>query len=173
MAGKVLVMGIGNVLRGDDAAGIDVVRRLAKKQIPGLTVLEHPGDGADMLASWHGWEHVIVVDAMKSGATPGRILRFRIPEDKLPVRCFQTGSTHAFGLGEAIEIGLRIGNLPHHLVVFGIEGEQFWLGSRFSGTVSSQLGTLASMIVVEVNGILKSWPVEPPGGKSISSHLTS
>jgi len=168
-----MVLGIGNLLRGDDAAGIDVVRRLAKRQIPGLTVLEHLGDGADILAAWKGWQHVIVVDAMQSGAAPGRILRFKIPGDKLPVRCFQTGSTHAFGLGEAIEIGLRIGNLPDHLVVFGIEGEQFWLGSGFSGAVSTQLDPLASMIMAEVNAILKSWPVNVQGGKGISPTLTS
>jgi hydrogenase maturation protease len=52
---------------------------------------------------WDKANMVIVLDAVVSGAQPGTICRFDAQADPLPTRWFH-GSTHAFGVAEAIEL---------------------------------------------------------------------
>lgn len=147
----VLVIGVGNLLRGDDAVGILVARKLSSRFGPEVVVREHHGDGADLLELWKEWESVIVVDAMSSGAAAGTVFRFVIPYDEAVIPSFRSGSTHTVGLGEAIELGRSLRALPKQLIVFGIEGEQFWLGSGISPPVSVQIEALVEMISGEVS----------------------
>ena len=65
-----LILGCGNPDRSDDAAGVLVARRLRELGIPAE---EFGGDAPALIDAWSGWADVIVVDAMKSGASPGTI----------------------------------------------------------------------------------------------------
>ena len=56
------------------------------------------------MESWKGWDAVVVVDAVRSGAEPGTVCRFDAISQPLPSK-IRHGSTHAFSLGEAIELG--------------------------------------------------------------------
>ncbi len=64
---SVLVIGLGNPLRGDDAAGRIVAARVKRKNHRFLRVAEASGKGADLLELWAGSGKVIVVDAVDSG----------------------------------------------------------------------------------------------------------
>jgi len=121
----VLVVGIGNPERGDDGAGVAVVRRLRGRIGRGVRLLELPSNVSRLLDCWDGADAVVLVDAMSSGATPGTVQRFDAAAAPLPSRAFPGGSTHGFGVAEAIEIARALGRLPRQLVVYGIEGACF------------------------------------------------
>jgi hydrogenase maturation protease len=73
---RILVAGVGNVLRCDDAFGVEVARRLAIRELPeGVRVVE-TGIGGMALVSeiQEGWDALIVIDAMGRDKAPGTIL---------------------------------------------------------------------------------------------------
>jgi len=129
-----LIIGIGNEYRGDDAAGLIVVRRLKERLGDSFAVLEQSGDGAALVETWRGAETVIIIDAVMSGATPGTIHRFDASAQPLPKNAFRC-STHAFGVAEAIELSRALSELPQSLMVYGIEGKNFAAGVGLSSEV--------------------------------------
>lgn len=126
-AASVLVLGIGNPGRGDDAAGPLTAERLKAQNQPGVEVRIHAGEAAGLIDFWAGRRAVIVVDAVVTGAAAGTLHRWDAAAGSIAVD-FRTASSHAFGLGPAIELARALGRLPQKLIVYGIEGEQFGLG---------------------------------------------
>jgi hydrogenase maturation protease len=69
---RTLVAGFGNVLRGDDGFGVEVVRRLAEAGVPDGVELMEVGTGGIRLAQelMSGYDRLVVVDAMTRGGRP-------------------------------------------------------------------------------------------------------
>lgn len=137
MSGDFLVIGVGNPDRGDDGAGVLVVRRLRQ----GRRVVEVT-DCSRLLDVWAGEHEVVVIDATISGAEPGTITEFDGCRDRLPTATFR--SSHSFGLGEGVEMARALGRLPGHLTIYGIEGSQFGHGQPLSPPVEAAVGRLAT-----------------------------
>jgi hydrogenase maturation protease len=137
------VIGVGNALRGDDGAGLEVARRLHDE--PGLTVREHEGEGLDLLTLWEGAGSVVLVDAMSSGAAPGAVTRFDATR-AAPPAVLRRRAGHAVGVAEAIELARSLGRLPDEVVIVGIEGGSFALGAGLSAEVAAALDTAADAV---------------------------
>jgi len=144
-----LVIGVGNEYRGDDAAGVLVARWLRELHLPNLQVIESDGECTGLLASWHGAECVILLDAVRSGAVPGTIHHFNAKEESLPVS-LRPGSTHALGIAEAIELAKVLEQLPHDLLVIGIEGRNFAIGASRSAAVEKAMPILLAQVLTLV-----------------------
>lgn len=142
---NLLVIGVGNEFRGDDAAGLLVARKLGCQNLPGATVIEQSGEGVDLITAWEGYPQVFLIDAVQSGAKPGTIHRFDAHENVLPPDFFHF-SIHAFGIAEAIEVARSLGELPPYLIVFGIEGDNFNIGSQVSYDVQHTLEQVIQII---------------------------
>jgi len=140
-----LVIGAGNDLRRDDAAGLDAAR-LARAA--GVDAREARGDLSGLADAWSGTDRVILVDAVRSGAPPGTIHRFDATASPLPA-VFARGSTHAFGVPEAVELARALGRMPRSLVVYGIEGSDFAHGNGMSPEVERAVEKAAARIVEE------------------------
>jgi hydrogenase maturation protease len=71
----ILVAGIGNIFLGDDAFGVEVVRRLANVKLPeAVRVADFGIRGFDLAyALQDGYETTILVDACPRGAAPGTL----------------------------------------------------------------------------------------------------
>ena len=149
MAPRVLVLGVGNLDRGDDAAGIQVARRLRASVPEDARVCEMGLDGMAMLDAWADATSVVIVDAMQSGSTPGTVERFDATRDPLPLRRFGA-STHAFGVAEAVELGRALGRLPARVVVFGIEGKCFDPGAGLSPEMEQGLDQAVERVLGEL-----------------------
>ena len=146
---KILVIGIGNPFRSDDAAGLRVVRKLKETRFDAATLLEHSGEGAALMETWKGAEAVILIDAVSSGAAPGTLHHLEPLTKPLPAAMFQH-STHAFSVSQAIELSRALNQLPAHLVVFGIEGKDFQAGERLSPEVAGALPNIAKQVMEEI-----------------------
>jgi hydrogenase maturation protease len=124
---RVRVVGLGNALRGDDAVGLRVARRL-RELLPEADVIELSGEPADLLeAIGGGPREVAIVDAVSAGAPPGSWQRYDASTTALPLAA--PASTHGLGLAEAIELGRALGCIPACLLVYGIEGGGYELGA--------------------------------------------
>ena len=145
MRAGVLVIGVGNELRGDDAAGPAVMRHLLGA---GLQVAVCAG-GTDLLELWEGAHTAVVVDAVTTGAPAGTIHRFDLSTQALHLSATPTG-THALGLGDTLELGRALGRLPPRVIVYGIEGARFELGEPMCAEVSEALPQAARRVRAEV-----------------------
>ncbi len=155
----VLIIGVGNDLRGDDGAGLETVRRLALEADPGrgagtTAVRCYDGDGAGLLECWRDVRAVVLVDAVRSGAPAGTIHRFDASETPLPAP-MSHGSTHAIGMAEAIELARVLGRLPETVVVYGIEGARFGSGQPMSDAVIAALEPVRAAVHDEVRGLVR------------------
>ena len=72
---RILIAGIGNIFLGDDAFGVEVVRRLIERPLPdGVRVVDFGIRGLDLAyALLDGYESVILVDAAPRGGEPGAL----------------------------------------------------------------------------------------------------
>ena len=147
----VRLVGIGNRYRHDDGVGIAVVEGVSGRLPAGASAHLCEGEPAGLLEAWEGAEAVLVVDAVSSGAAPGTIHRLEAAAEPLPAALFR-GSTHAFGLAEAVELGRALGRLPGRLAVFGIEGERFDAGEGLSPAVGRAAAELEAELLAACGG---------------------
>ena len=73
---RVLVAGVGNVLRTDDGFGVEVARRLADLDLPaGVRVVETGIGGIALVQELQdGWDALILLDTVDRGRAPGTVL---------------------------------------------------------------------------------------------------
>ena len=138
-----VVIGVGNSLRGDDRAGLEVARRL--RGHPDMDVREHEGEAIGLLDEFADARAVIVIDTIHSGASPGTLHRIDASVKPVPAVLRRT-SSHAVGVGEAIELARVLGKLPSTVVVHGVEGESFEGGAALSPAVACAIEPLADAV---------------------------
>src|SRR5579862_613194 len=143
----VRIIGCGNLDRGDDAAGLLVARRLRTLGVEahGFQVVEQTGESFSLMDSWSRSEEVIVVDATIPSGSPGRVRVWNAHANRL-LEDFSPCSTHAFGLREAVELARAVHRLPRTLLIYGIEGKQFCLGTPLSPEVECAVAFVAECL---------------------------
>lgn len=127
----ILVIGIGHRYRGDDAFGPVVISKLKALKIDGLKCIEHDGEPVSLIECWQGYDHVVLVDAVSSGAAAGTLFEFDLTQVPLPDG-LKLYSTHAFGVAEAVELARVLEQLPQRVEFIGVEGEGFEAGTQLS-----------------------------------------
>lgn len=151
---RVLVIGCGNVLRGDDAAGPVLIRRMWDRGgIPDDVVLADGGtSGMDVVFKmWHA-DRVIIVDAASTGAAPGTI--YLVPGDHVAsLPSAGAMGSHDFRWDNAIALGrwLLQDSMPADIQVYLIEGAEYGFGDPLSDAVSVAVDSVAEKIRAEVS----------------------
>ncbi len=151
----VLVIGVGNDLRHDDAAGLEVVRRARamSPRAPTIVFREYDGETLGLLGAWEGADALVLADAIHGRGAVGAIHRFDVSSEPLPERLEGSSSTHAIGVAEAIELGRELGRLPGRVVVYGITGGCFDAGAGLSREVRDALDELARRVLEDARGL--------------------
>lgn len=158
------LIGVGNRFRRDDAAGLEVVRRLRATHPPGIRILEEEGEPASLIRSFELMQEVLIIDAVSTGGTPGDLQRFEATRKPLPAETFRS-STHALGIGDAIELARELDRLPPRLAVYGIEGENFEAGDGLTPAVEATVEALVAELHEELGGedLLQDEVIDEPG----------
>ena len=132
--GKIIVFGVGNLYRSDDAVGLIVLEKLRSQSLRGVLLKEIVGDGLSIIQEWTEKDRVIIIDAVSSGSSPGTIFRFDLLKQQIPNTKFHF-SSHAINIISAIELAVQLKKLPAELTLFAIEGKSFGFGSVISPEV--------------------------------------
>ncbi len=152
---RVLVAGVGNALRRDDGAGIEVVRRLRAAGTPaGVELHAEEGEPVGLLDRFAGRDAVVLVDTMRSGAPAGTVRRVDATDEPLPTALTGSTSTHAIGLGQAVELARTLGRLPARVVVYAVEGARFDAGRELSAPVAAAVPALVDAVGVEAAALV-------------------
>ena len=143
----IVIIAIGNRMRGDDAIGPVVAERL-RQELSECRIIEDRDDAMALVSAWENAALAIVVDAMVSGELPGSIRRLEATDQPLPkdwARC----SSHGLGLAEAVELGRAVGQMPQRLVVFAVEAKTLETGAPLSPEVAASTEELVRQIETE------------------------
>ena len=146
-----VLIGVGNRFRSDDAAGLEVARRLRATRPPGIRIVEDEGEPASLIRAFELMKEVLIIDAVSAGGKPGDLHHFDATHEPLPAETFRS-SSHALGVGDAIELARELNRLPHRLAVYGIEGESFETGEGLSPAVEATVNALVAELHHELGG---------------------
>jgi hydrogenase maturation protease len=144
-----VLVGVGNPYRGDDGAGPAVAERVRSHAPAGVEVVTCEQEASRVIDAFEGADSAVLVDAVSSGAEPGTVHRFDAADGPVPARAFRS-STHAFGVGEAIELARALGKLPASVIVYGIEGSAFAAGEGLSPAVEGAVDRAAEAVLEEL-----------------------
>lgn len=142
--GTIKIIGIGQSLRGDDAAGLEAVRLWQERyqadiERPNLQVELAESPGIGLLSLLEGTKTVILVDAVHSNAESGTI--HLLSEDQLESFSNGSGSAHGLGVAETLSLGRKLmpSAMPEELLLIGIEAGDLSLGESLSPDVEMAL----------------------------------
>jgi hydrogenase maturation protease len=120
MESDTVIMGLGNVLMGDEGIGVHSVEYLRDKEIPeNVDLIDGGTGGFHLLSLFNQYDHLILIDATISDSAPGevKILRPRFASD-FP----RSLTSHDIGLKDLVQTAELLDKLPDiHLVTISIK----------------------------------------------------
>ncbi len=171
MASRILIAGIGNELMGDDGLGPAMVQRLAAtyEWPPEVELLDLGLAGFDLVDFMSGRDAVILIDMLDvEGRAPGHLVRYSKAELTGSATSFRL-SPHEPSLGQTLRAAELLGCGAADVVLIGIVGRLFEMGSRMSDEVSEALPRLETMLIEE----LRRFGVEVPRRDTADQNLGS
>jgi hydrogenase maturation protease len=143
----IIIIGIGNQFRCDDAAGWAVIDGLTGKVSSSIKLVKLRGDIAELLDLFSQYETVYFVDAVlcKKKSWQRFDLLTQDITDENPVT-----STHGFSVSEAVALAKNLNQLPQKLILYAISGTNFQIGDKLTPTVSECVKQVIIQIVKEV-----------------------
>jgi hydrogenase maturation protease len=151
---RILVAGVGNIFLGDDGFGVEVVRRLAGRDLPeGVEVVDFGIRGMDLAyALQDDYEAVVFVDATPRGEKPGTVylIEAEIEEDGEV-----TLDTHGMDPVKVIKLSRALGAKPTRTFVVGCEPQVVLSGEDYDEMLM-ELSELVQAAVEEAVKLVES-----------------
>lgn len=141
-----IIIGIGNPMRGDDGVGWAVIDLL--KQNTQIPLQKQRGDIADLMEAFEHYSTVYLVDACTLNAPAGSWRRIDGIHDSLPEEHTQT-STHGFGITQAIGMAKNLNLLPSKLIIYAICGHDYEMNNTLSPSVEAAIEKVARELLNE------------------------
>lgn len=139
-----LILGVGNLLMGDEGVGIHAIRLLENQQLPATVRLLDGGTGGfHLLSLFQEHDPIIMIDATMDGGNPGKVtlIQPRFASD-FP----RTLSAHDIGLRDLLESATLIGALPTLYLITVCIGEIVPMTIELSAPVESALSQVVSAV---------------------------
>jgi hydrogenase maturation protease len=117
---RILIAGVGNIFLGDDGFGVEVVRRLARRELPeGVEVVDFGIRGMDLAyALQDDYELIVFVDATPRGEKPGTVY---LIEPEIEAEGEVVLDTHGMDPLKVIRLSRALGAKPTRTLVVGCE----------------------------------------------------
>jgi hydrogenase maturation protease len=148
-----LVLGLGNVLCGDDGLGAVAVHLLQRRyRAPdGVLVLDGGTLGLSLLPNLEQAREAILVDAIRTDGAPGSLVRLE-GDDVAPAVAARL-SVHQVGVLDLLDAARWLERYPSRLVLVGLVPQSLALGVGRTAAVEAALPGLVDRIVAEAGGL--------------------
>ena len=146
---KTLVLGVGNLIMGDEGVGVHVAQELEKRKLPpDVEVLDGGTGGFILLDPMLAADRIILVDATGDGNPPGTVTRTtpRFSHDYPP-----TLTAHDIGIKDLLDtFYMQSTERPVTLYAISIDPRQP-ISMQLSSEVSAAVGVVAERILEELD----------------------
>jgi hydrogenase maturation protease len=143
---RTAVIGIGNLLLGDQGVGVHAARLLARQKQPhGTEVLEVGSAMLDALPALKSADRVLVLDAVMADGPPGSVYRLPFSDCQRPSRI---GSLHGFDLSRVMALAGR--KKPQEVLVLGVEPATIAWSMELSPQVANALPRLLTAVKEDI-----------------------
>jgi len=146
---KIVILGVGNILLGDEGVGVHVAKKIAKMELPeNVEVIDGGTASMDILSSMKDVEKLIIIDALRGGEKPGTVYRL-YPEDLL-ASLDSYVSLHQINVLEGLNLARKTGNAPQETVIIGIEPEKIDWGLGVTSEIDKKIPDILNIVLEEV-----------------------
>lgn len=146
---RIALLGLGNLMRTDDAVGMLALRALIDdRRLPEeVRVIEGGTLGLDLLDSLRGISHLLALDAVDTLAAPGTLIRFGAKElDDLPV----SKSVHLLGFSDLMSALRLMDAAPGEVVLLGVQPASTDWGTALTPEVEAARRELMEFAVAQL-----------------------
>ena len=159
-ATKIVILGLGNLMRTDDAAGMLILDDIAKDiRFPDEIKIVAGGTlGLDLLHDLRDVTHLLTIDTVDVGAAPGTLSRFDgdamadLPTSK---------SVHLLGFSDLINVMRLMEAAPQYMVLLGVQPEYTGWGTALTRPVAAALPLLIEEALKQVHIWTNPAPILP------------
>lgn len=148
---NLLVLGIGNLVMNDDAAGVLVAQELAEKynnRRDDLLVLDGGTLGLDLLSYIEWADRLVLVDAVDLDMEPGTVVK--LEGEDIDVAFESKLSAHQMGMKDMLLTSELMGHRPAEIVFYGIQSETIQMEMELSPHVQNNLPKLSGFVEQEI-----------------------
>lgn len=146
---RTLVIGIGSILRSDDAVGIRVIEELEKETFPEHISLRSADiSGLDFLKCIYGYEKAVIIDAADMKERPATVRIFKAA-DMGKGGFKDTVSTHGMGLVDTLKLAEEL-DISTKMIIVGVQPKNISFGLE----LSEEIKKIIPRVVLEVKKIL-------------------
>jgi hydrogenase maturation protease len=145
---RILVLGIGNLLLGDEAVGVRIVEALEQRyRLPAhVEVLDGGTSGMELMEMMADRDHLIVADAVLTGAAPGSVAV--LYDEDIPALFTRKVSPHQLGLSDVL-MALRLTDeFPRRLTLVGVVPESLESGIGLTAVVSQAIEPALAQVLL-------------------------
>jgi hydrogenase maturation protease len=156
---KILVAGVGNLLKHDDGLGIHLIEKLKEIKLPNnVEIMDLGISGMDILHHSENFDKIIFLDAIKVGKPPGTVYRIK-PRDvevgENSLRDVIYMSMHEIDLEKVIALGRKLGQMPNDVVIIGCEPKEINLMKiALTKEVETAIPNIIQLVLEELNSSL-------------------
>ncbi len=146
----ILILGVGNILLGDEGAGVRAVELLQERYLfPDQVELVDGGTaGLELLSYLDGKEEMIIIDAIIGDEPPGTVKKMVLDD---PPAFFQNRiSPHQLGLSEMLSCAAMTDSLPDHISLYGIIPVTLETGLELSEAVARAVEDISLQVIADL-----------------------
>ena len=154
---RILVAGVGNVLRGDDAFGIEVLRELQRQpEQPGVEFFESGIAGISLVQKlMDGFDALVIIDALDRDAAPGKFFVLEIDGSALNAIPAEVIDLHQADPSGVLRMANSLGVLPARAWILGCQAVGCdELGAALSESVARAVPVAVGRVREIVEGLL-------------------
>jgi hydrogenase maturation protease len=147
---RIVVLGVGNILLSDEGIGVRAIEKLQRDYHlpPEVVVIDGGTTGMEMLEDLSNADHIIIIDAVRSGKSPASIVR--LVDEQVPVFFKTKLSPHQIGLSDVLATLALMGEQPGGITVIGVEPVSLETSMSLTPQVEARLPEVVDLVVTEL-----------------------
>ena len=152
----VTVLGIGNLLMGDEGVGIHIIQTLEKSYTfsPSINLIDGGTTGLDLIPYFENCEKMIIVDAVDFQEKSGHI--GTLHNEEIHYRFNTKLSLHHAGLSDVLSV-IKLTDIPSpDMMLLGVQPQIVEMGIKLSDVIANKMEQLLNKVTEK----LEEWGIE-------------
>lgn len=152
----ITVLGIGNLLMGDEGVGIHLIQTLEKSYTfsPSINLIDGGTTGLDLIPYFENCEKMIIVDAVDFQEEPGHI--GTLINEEIHYRFNTKLSLHHAGLADVLSV-IKLTDIPSpDMMLLGVQPQIVKMGIKLSDVIANKMELLLNLVTEK----LEEWGIE-------------